>query len=104
MPWRPPSHKPQRGRPRDYAESDAQRQRDPALAAAARLRHTARWRKLRDWHLRHNLLCADPFGCHARDAQGVLAIEVDHIAGLRYHPDLASCSATCNRSAMTATP
>jgi 5-methylcytosine-specific restriction protein A len=62
------------------------RRTDPDLARAARIRSSARWRKVRALKLARNPLCENPYGRHAGT---VTATEVDHIQRLRVRVDLA---------------
>ena len=68
---------------------DQRRKNDPKLAQAAKLRNTARWRKVRLLKLSCNPLCEDPFSDHARTNHTQPAQQVHHIQGLVKRPDLA---------------
>jgi len=63
------------------------RANDPALAMAARIRSSIRWRKVRRMKLSCYPLCEDPFGVHKDSTES--AIQVHHIKGLATHPELA---------------
>ena len=86
---------------RDYRAYDATRAQDPDLLKAKKIRSSRRWRAVREYVLRRQPLCADPFGRHAKDRRIVPATEVDHILGLRTHPHLAftttNLQALCTR-------
>ena len=66
---------------------EIKRSRDPVLSLAARIRSTARWKRVSRKKLSKNPLCEDPFGDHGentRDAQ-----QVHHITGLAEDSRLA---------------
>jgi 5-methylcytosine-specific restriction enzyme A len=77
------------------------RQRDPALAMAARIRNSARWKTVRRQVLDAYPLCADPHGEHQRQGTTRTATEVHHITGLAESPELAfessNLSPLCSR-------
>ena len=90
VPTRPPSHAELLRRARGRGDADRaydvfRRDRDPALAAAARVYRSNRWRKVRTLQLAREPLCED---CRAH---GVVetATQVDHVLGLVDRPDLA---------------
>ena len=101
MPTRPPTHAQllcrARGRRQGDRDYDSRRRhRDPALAFAARVYRSNRWRKLRRVQLTREPLCED---CRRH---GVVepATQVDHIVGLVLRPDLAydiskNCQSLC---------
>lgn len=64
------------------------RQLDPALAIAAKIRGSAKWRKVRMQILAASPLCADPHGDHTRQGITRTAEQVHHIQGLATRPDL----------------
>lgn len=68
------------------------RKDDSALANAARIRNSARWRRFRDWFRRRNPLCCDPFADH-----GPLepTQQVHHVIGLTVQPALAFTESNC---------
>ena len=65
------------------------RHRDPALAEAARIRSSPRWRQVRKQMLADYPLCQDPHGEHQRAGVTRSATQVHHIQGLTTRPDLA---------------
>jgi hypothetical protein len=65
------------------------RQRDPALALAARIRNSVRWRNVRAQKLAEFPMCEDPLGHHGRQGTTRTAEQVHHIEGLIDRPDLA---------------
>jgi len=71
------------------ASKDYERKRkaDPALALAAKIRSSGRWRKVSKQKLRRNPLCEDPLDTHGENTQ--TARQVHHVKGLREHPELA---------------
>jgi len=73
---------------------------NPALAEAARIRNSFRWRKVRKQFLADHPLCQDPHGEHHRAGVTRTATQVHHIAGLAERPDLAfhreNLMAVCN--------
>ena len=82
------------------------RRNDPALAFAARIRSSARWRKVAALHKAQSPLCADPFGDHAREGIVGLTEQSHHIIGLAeiyaHHPhemafDLGNLAPLCTR-------
>ncbi len=90
MPTRPPTHtqllRRARGRRQGDRDYDQQRrERDPALAFAARVYRSKRWQNLRALQLSREPLCED---CRRH---GVVerATQVDHVLGLVLRPDLA---------------
>jgi hypothetical protein len=81
MPWKPASHAQRQGRSASDQRANANRlMHDP--------RKTARWQRLRQLILARVPLCCDPFGWHAREGRLVPATQVDHIRGVRTHPEL----------------
>lgn len=64
---------------------DRKRAADPVLAMANRIRHSTRWRRVRE-----RVLAEEPT-CRVCREQGLdaSAVEVDHIVGLAVRPDLA---------------
>ena len=62
---------------------------DPALAIAAAIRSSPRWKRLQRIKLLTNPLCEDPFGQHARRQVTETATQVHHIKGLATNPGLA---------------
>lgn len=96
MPTRPPTHaqllRRARGRSDEDREYDRQRrERDPALAFAARVYRSKRWQNLRALQLTREPLCEE---CRRH---GVVepAAQVDHVLGLVLRPDLAYDLANC---------
>ena len=89
MPWKPQSHsqreRKRMGRTLLGKEYEGKRKQDPALAEAARLRSSARWRRLRRLKLARNPLCEE---C---TKHGVVepATQVDHIVPIVERRDLA---------------
>ena len=89
MPNKPQSHsereRKRMGRTLLGKEYEAKRRQDPALAEAARLRSSARWRRLRKMKLARNPLCEE---C---SKHGVVepATQVDHIVPIVERRDLA---------------
>jgi 5-methylcytosine-specific restriction protein A len=73
----------------DYKQADLQRKSDPTFARAAHIRSSVRWQRLRPMFLRRHALCNDPYGVHAKEKRVVPALEVDHIIGIAFRPDLA---------------
>lgn len=75
------------------------RHSDPALAAAARFRSSARWQKFRLWFSRKYPLCCDPLSEHR--GFPVPTQQVHHVIGLAIRPDLgldeANCRPLCTR-------
>jgi hypothetical protein len=65
------------------------RANDPALARAAAIRNSPRWRAVRKWQLAREPLCFDPFSDHERRGTTETARQVHHIKGLATHPELA---------------
>ena len=65
------------------------RSKDPALAMAARIRSSERWRKVRRSQLSGHPLCQDPFGEHKRRNTTETATQVHHVIGLIDRPELA---------------
>ena len=51
----------------------------PRRRSASQRGYGAAWRRLREYILRRQPLCADPFGHHQADGQVVAAVQVDHI-------------------------
>lgn len=83
-----PTH--QASAPKRHALYDKHvRQRDPALAQAARIRSSQRWIRVRKLVLADHPICADPFGDHARAGVTRASTQVHHISGLAEHPELA---------------
>jgi 5-methylcytosine-specific restriction enzyme A len=83
MPTKPLSHAQRLGRTAsDRAYDKTRRQADPAVAAAARIRNSARWQHVRRLVLARQPLCADPYGWHAAVGRIEVATQVDHIVGL----------------------
>lgn len=76
---------------------ERQRQQDPVLSEAARLRRGWRWRQLAGRYLRAHPLCER---C-ARGGWTVAATTVDHVEGLAIAPgrafDLTNLQALCGR-------
>lgn len=68
---------------------DERRKDDPALALAAKIRSSRRWKSVRLMALRRNPLCSDPFGDHAKHRLTVEATQVHHIEGLAVAPKKA---------------
>jgi 5-methylcytosine-specific restriction protein A len=100
VPTRPPSHAELLRRARGRGDADRaydvyRRDRDPALAAAARVYRSNRWRQVRALQLTREPLCED---CRRH---GVVepATQVDHVLGLVDRPDLAydlsNCQSLC---------
>lgn len=69
----------------DRAYNRGRRRTDPALAAAAAVYVSTRWRKLRDAYIREHPLCE---AC-ARDGHTAAARDVDHIVPLSIAPERA---------------
>jgi 5-methylcytosine-specific restriction protein A len=76
------------------------RQRDPALAEAARIRSSPRWQRVRKQVLADQPMCQDPHGEHQRAGVTRTATQIHHIQGLTTRPDLAferdNLMAVCN--------
>lgn len=72
---------------RDADYDRNRRYQDPDLARAARIRNSKAWKRLRDWHIRRNPLCADPLGRHGGNP--VPAEHVHHIQSIVEAPNLA---------------
>ncbi len=85
MPWKPRTHSQRQGRQARDREYDERRRRDPALAAAQRLRRSQRWKKVRALKLAQDPLCED---CKAHGVTRA-ATQVHHVIGLAARPDLA---------------
>ena len=64
---------------------DAKRKNTPHLAAAAKIRNSAQWHKVRDMVLNRNPMCVE---C---EKAGIIEVakDVDHIVPLAVRPDLA---------------
>ena len=102
MPTRPPTYRPpfaQSAKAQTQREYDRRRSDTPELAAAARLRNSAAWQKLRAHFLAVHPICG---ACGK-----ALARQVHHLEPLGQRPDLAlewdnlapvctRCHATCN--------
>jgi 5-methylcytosine-specific restriction endonuclease McrA len=88
MPTKAPIHG-SKTKSEQHRAYDRQRASNPALAAAARIRSSARWQALRDWYRHSYPLCFDPFGDHNRERRTVAADQVHHIEPLAKRPDLA---------------
>ena len=88
MPTKAPIHG-SKTKSEQHRAYDRQRASNPTLAAAARIRSSARWQALRDWYRHSHPLCADPFGDHNRERRTVAAAQVHHIEPLVKRPDLA---------------
>lgn len=76
-------------KPNTKAEYDQRRKTDPALARAAAIRSSARWKKVARMKLGINPLCEDPFETHKRRNMTETAKQVHHIEGLATAPELA---------------
>ena len=66
---------------------EIKRSRDPVLSLAARIRSTARWKRVSRHKLALNPLCEDPHGDHGSNTR--TAEQVHHVEGLATRPDLA---------------
>lgn len=102
MPTKPLSHAQRQGRTAsDRSYDRTVRQADPRLAAAARVRSSGRWKKVRELVLAQSPLCADIWGWHAAAGRVEVATQVDHITPLVEAPerayDLAGLQALCTR-------
>ena len=69
-----------------HADYDAKRKLTPELAEAARIRSTARWRRLRGLHRHRHPLCCNPFDLPGHDQPNEAT---HHIEPLAKRPDLA---------------
>lgn len=76
----------------DRDRYDETRRSNPALAKAADIRNTIRWRKFARWFRATHPLCYNPFGVHAGP---VPMQEVHHIVPLRDAPELAFKESNC---------
>ena len=88
MPYKPPKHKPSNRKASDAAYA-VRRKLNPALAKAAKINRSSRWRRVRERFLKLNPLCCDPFGTHATNGETVTADHVHHVEPLKLRPDLA---------------
>lgn len=86
------------------------RRNDPALAYAATVRNSSRWRAVRLLHKQQSPLCSDPYRDHSRSGLPAIATQSHHIvslsdiakgkadAELAYSlANLASLCASCHR-------
>lgn len=58
---------------------DKKRRSDPVLSLAAKIRDSARWKRVRLIKITNNPLCEDPFGDHAKANTTATATQVHHI-------------------------
>lgn len=79
-------HKAKPDRRKDY---DKQRMSDPVLSIAARIRWSARWRRVSKAKLSADPLCEDPHGKHKLRGETATATQVHHIEQLTSKPELA---------------
>ena len=79
-------HKAKPDRRKDY---DKARMNDPVLSIAARIRWSARWRRVSKAKLSANPLCEDPHDHHKRRGETITATQVHHIEQLTKRPELA---------------
>lgn len=75
--------------PNHDADYDRRRHNDPALAAAAAFRNSAKWRRVSRAFLAEHPLCADPLGTHNRAGETASAKDVHHIIPIVAAPDRA---------------
>lgn len=86
MPTRPPTYRPpfaQAAKAQTQRAYDRRRAADPRLAAAARIRNSAAWQRLRAHFLAVHPICG---ACVA-----ALATQVHHLQPVERRPDLALC-------------
>lgn len=84
MPRRIPTHRPPGA---DEARAESRRQYDRDRGGEARIRSSARWRKVRGLVLARSPICVDPLGMH--QGRVIVADQVHHIEPLCRRPDLA---------------
>ena len=91
MPTRPLSHEARERSKRSPAVRKEERDRrysNNEQDELRKLRSSARWQKTREWHLRREPLCVDPFGVHAAEGHVQQGEEVHHIKPAVNNPDL----------------
>ena len=86
MPSLPRSNSRAQSRKQADKRYDDKRKKNPALARAAKLRSSQRWKDVRMIKLKHNPICEDPFKEHGKLFE--VAHEVHHIKEVAKHPEL----------------
>jgi 5-methylcytosine-specific restriction enzyme A len=75
----------QHARPNDRAYDQGRRKHEPALAMAARIRSSPRWRRIRVASRHRWPICCDPFNTACRRPTD----QINHIQPIELRPDLA---------------